>query len=60
MKTYLTIDDLCLYLKVSKPTIYKWIAKKQIPYIRKNQRVIRFDLQKIDEFMEKHEVLEVS
>jgi excisionase family DNA binding protein len=56
MKTYLTIDDLCLYLKVSKPTIYKWIAEKQIPFIRKNKRVIRFDLQKIDEFMEKHEV----
>jgi len=56
MKTYLTIDELSLYIKVSKPTIYKWIAKKQIPFIRKNKRVIRFDLQKIDEFMEKHEV----
>jgi excisionase family DNA binding protein len=56
MKTYLTIDDLSLYIKVSKPTIYKWLAKKQIPYIRKNKRVIRFDLSKIDAFMEKHEV----
>jgi len=55
LKTYLTIDELALYIKVSKPTIYKWLAKKQIPYIR-NKRVIRFDLQKIDEFMEKHEV----
>jgi excisionase family DNA binding protein len=56
MKTYLTIDELAIYIKVSKPTIYKWLAKKQIPHIRKNKRVIRFDLQKIDAFMEKHEV----
>jgi excisionase family DNA binding protein len=56
MKTYLTIEELALYLKISKPTIYRWIAENQIPYIRKNKRVIRFDLEKIDAFMEKHEV----
>jgi len=56
LKDYLTIDELSLYLKVSKPTIYKWLAKKEIPHIRRNKRIIRFDRQKIDAFMEKHEV----
>jgi excisionase family DNA binding protein len=44
-----------MYLKVSKPTIYQWIAKNLIPYIRINQRVIRFDLEKVDAFMKEHE-----
>jgi excisionase family DNA binding protein len=53
---YLTINELSLYLKVSKPTIYGWIAKNLIPYIRINKRVIRFDIEKVDAFMRKNEV----
>jgi excisionase family DNA binding protein len=45
-----------MYLKVSKPTIYVWIAKRFIPYIRINQRVIRFDRESVDAFMREHEV----
>jgi len=56
LKTFLTIDELSIYLKVSKPTIYKWLARKQIPHTRVNKRVIRFDLEKINAFMEKNEV----
>jgi len=52
---YLTIDDLSIYLKVSKPTIYQWIAKDFIPYIRINARVIRFIRQDIDAFMRGHQ-----
>jgi len=52
---YLTIDELSLYLKISKPTIYQWIAKNTIPYIRINQRVIRFDVEKIDAFMRENQ-----
>jgi excisionase family DNA binding protein len=52
---YLTITDIAIYLQVSKPTIYQWIAKNFIPYIRINQRVIRFDLEKVDAFMKEHE-----
>jgi excisionase family DNA binding protein len=55
LKNYLTIDGLALYLKISKPTIYKWVKNKTIPYIRV-KNVIRFDAEKIDAFMEKNEV----
>jgi excisionase family DNA binding protein len=51
---YLTISGLSLYLKVSKPTIYVWIAKNLIPYIRINARVIRFDIEEIDRWVKKH------
>jgi excisionase family DNA binding protein len=52
---YLTINGLSLYLNVSKPTIYVWIAKNFIPYIRINKRLIRFDKDKIDAWIMKHE-----
>jgi excisionase family DNA binding protein len=44
-----------MYLKVSKPTIYQWMAKNRIPYIRINQRVIRFDIEVIDRWVKGHE-----
>jgi len=56
LKTYLTIKELSLYLKISTPTIYKWLAKKQIPHIR-IKNLVRFDIEKVDSFMGKHEVL---
>jgi excisionase family DNA binding protein len=56
LKTYLTINELSMYLKVSKPTIYVWITKKMIPYIRINKRVIRFETEAVDAFMEKNKV----
>lgn len=51
---YLTIDELSLYLKVSKPTIYQWMARNAIPYIRINARVIRFIRHEVDAFMGEH------
>jgi excisionase family DNA binding protein len=51
---YLTINELSIYLKVSKPTVYVWIAKNLIPYIRINKRVIRFDKENVDKWAEEH------
>jgi excisionase family DNA binding protein len=52
---YLTINELSIYLNVSKPTIYVWIQKNLIPYIRINKRLIRFDKDKIDAWVKEHE-----
>jgi excisionase family DNA binding protein len=51
---YLTINGLAVYLKISKPTVYKWMAENKIPYIRINKRVIRFDKEKVDMWVEKY------
>jgi excisionase family DNA binding protein len=48
---YLTIDQVAIYLQVSKPTIYLWVKGNKIPYIRKSQGIIRFDKDSIDAFM---------
>ena len=28
---WLTVDDICIYLSVTKDTIYKWIKQKEMP-----------------------------
>ncbi len=28
---WLTVDDICKYLSVTKDTVYKWIEQKQMP-----------------------------
>jgi excisionase family DNA binding protein len=53
---YLTIEELSHYLKISKSTIYIWVEKKFVPYIKLNQRVIRFDIEKINSFMMEHAI----
>ena len=54
MKTYLTINELARYIKVSKPTIYKWLAKNQIPHLR-IRNIIRFELETIEAFLREHQ-----
>lgn len=28
---WLTVDDICIYLSVTKDTVYKWIEQKNMP-----------------------------
>ncbi len=28
---WLTVDDICIYLSITKDTVYKWIDHKQMP-----------------------------
>jgi excisionase family DNA binding protein len=50
---YLTIEELSLYIKASKPTIYLWVSKGMIPCIRCTNHFLRFDITDIDAFMER-------
>ena len=49
----LNIDDLSKELKVHNNTIYSWI-KNGMPHFKKG-RVIRFNLNKVMEWLEKNE-----
>jgi excisionase family DNA binding protein len=57
MVKFLSIKQLSFYIGISTPTIYKWIENgtAPFPYTRINQRTIRFDIEKINAFMEKQE-----
>jgi len=43
------VDQLADTLKVPKKTIYFWVSKKEIPYLKVG-RHLRFDLQQVIEF----------
>jgi excisionase family DNA binding protein len=57
MVKFLRPKELSIYIGVSLPTVYKWVETKKspFPYTRLNQRIIRFDIEKINAFMEKQE-----
>jgi excisionase family DNA binding protein len=52
----LTPDEVAKLLKVNKRTIYSWVEKKQIPYIKINKKLIRFRPVDIQEFIQNHYV----
>lgn len=49
----LTIEGLAQRLLVSKNTIYSWVSRKRIPYIKLG-RLIRFSWKEIQAWMEKN------
>lgn len=52
----LTPEELAKLLKINKRTVYYWIEKRLINYIRINHKVVRFRHTDIEEFIQKHTV----
>ena len=50
-ETLMTIDDLAVYLKVTKRTIYEWLKEKRIPAMKLVGQW-RFKKEKIDAWLE--------
>lgn len=42
----MTVSELALFLKVSSKTVYYWVSRNEIPYV-KIGRLLRFDAQAI-------------
>lgn len=54
-KKYLNVNEIAAYLGVSKFSIYRWIDRREIPFIPMG-RMRRFDPAVIDEWMKKRTV----
>jgi len=52
MKTLVNIDDVAKYLNIKKRTIYKYVQENYIPHIKINKKVIRFEIAKIDNWLD--------
>jgi len=50
----LTPEEVSKLLKVDKRTLYYWIDRKLINYIRINKKVVRFRPIDVEEFIQKH------
>ena len=54
-KRFLDIVELAEYLKIKRGTVYVWICYKKIPYVKMG-RLIRFDLRKIEKWLEEKSI----
>ena len=52
METYLTIEELAVYLKLAEQTIRRWVLNREIPF-HKIRKVIRFRLSEIENWIDK-------
>ncbi len=52
-KRLININELSEYIGLSKNTIYSWVSQRKIPFV-KCGRLTKFDLQRIDEWIEEN------
>lgn len=57
-KEYLSVDDLCAYLDVTKNTVYDWRKKGTIPYTKVG-RHLRFSKKETDRWLRKRSEKEI-
>ncbi len=50
-KRLININELSEYIGLSISTIYSWVSQRRIPFV-KCGRLTKFDLQKIDDWIE--------
>ena len=58
-KRYLSPKELSVYTGLSVFTIYLWIRQRKIPVI-KISRLVKFDIRKIDNWLQKNEIKSVN
>ncbi len=52
-KRLIDINELSEYIGMSRNTIYSWVSQRKIPFV-KCGRLTKFDLQRIDEWIEEN------
>jgi excisionase family DNA binding protein len=59
-RCFLSKQELALALGVSPRTIDNWMKQRRIPFIRISARLIRFDLNRVKEALQRYEIKEVG
>ena len=53
MKNLITIQELSILLQISTSTLYRWVHKKEIPYVKLGGK-LRFSKSDIDDFIKQN------
>lgn len=56
-KRLIDVQELSDMLEISVNTVYAWVSQRKIPFV-KCGRLTKFDVRKIDEWIEKNSVAE--
>jgi excisionase family DNA binding protein len=54
----LTVKELAQYLGVNRFSVYRWVEQQKIPH-RRVDRLIRFDLREVEEFMRRRPTVKI-
>ena len=57
-KKFIGIEELSLYIGITRGTLYGWVCLKKIPYV-KIGRLVKFDLQEIELWLKARKVKEM-
>jgi excisionase family DNA binding protein len=55
-KKLYTLEELATYLGLSKHTLYKWVESDKIPVLRLGNKLIRFDLDQVNDWLKNKRV----
>ncbi len=58
-RRFLGIKELAEYLGLTKGTLYVWVCQRRIPYLKVG-KLVKFDLQEIEEWLKEKRVKEIS
>jgi len=58
-KRFLSIQELAEYLGLSKGTLYIWICRRRIPYL-KIGKLVKFDMREIENWLKNKRIEELS
>ena len=53
LDTYLNIEELCQRYNLNRRTVYFWVSKDEIPYLKAG-RVLRFSSKEVEAWMKSH------
>ena len=56
MNNLITIKEVSKYLQIKERTIYSWINKGIIPHYKLTNKVVRFNMNEVNEWLSSKEV----
>ncbi len=54
VKRLLTITEASEYLGFKRSTLYEWACRQKIPFVKVGKGRIRFDVTRLDQWIEEH------
>jgi len=53
-KRLLNVKEAALYMSVSPITLYHWVHRREIPFVKLAHKALRFDIHELDRWIDKH------
>jgi excisionase family DNA binding protein len=54
-KPFLSVEETCIYLNISKPTLYAYTSRKKIPHYKFNRKLL-FKVSELNEMIQNNRI----